>query len=160
MSRTSIIGRYGPCPVCGALNMAHRDTCYRCRKALPDSFWEAGGAKKPGDEEVPAAFHDARRCPRSSIAIPNVRLFCEGMTPQRVTIHNISACGLQFRAPALCRTGTLVCLELPMGGGRARLIEGFVRYAYPVFEEGRRVYTHGVEFNERNPLLHRLTGRL
>jgi len=105
------------------------------------------------------AFNTARRFPRKAVNIVNVLLSCDGITTQRVTVRDISPGGLQFHAPVSYRVGTLVSLQLPLGG-QNHLVEGMVRYVRPIFTEAGRVYTHGVEFVGRDPLLHRILNHL
>ncbi len=152
-------GKYGPCPTCGAMNMWHRQTCYRCHEPL------YGGAAKRQTARPPAAKASGRgplprrRVPRHDVIIPNVSVDGDVVIPHRVTVRDVSPFGLRMSTQVACRLGARVQLHLPLDG-KVYSVQGVVRHRCSVDPDTGHFYGYGVQFTEPNSALRQLVAKL
>jgi len=153
--------RYGECSACGALNMAHRDSCYRCRAPLTPTEPSPLPPGRPYAGRGPAAAGslNRRKWPRKRVTICNVQVDAEGVVPHRATVRDLSPAGLCLHTQLIIRPDTRVSVELPLEG-RVHVLNGTVRYVCLLRSEVGRSYLCGVQFDGVSPLLHRLVARL
>ena len=115
--------RYGPCPSCSAINMAHRQTCYRCRSPLNGSEKPAPPVRRPPKPPPCEEKKNARRTIREEIRFPDVLIEGEVPLRHRVTVIDVSAVGLKIRSSSPIRLGAHVRIALPVEG-RSYPLEG------------------------------------
>ena len=146
--------RYGPCPSCSAINMAHRSTCYRCRAPL-------NGAAKPaatrGSErsKVDVKSKNLRKLDRQEKLIPNVLIEGEVPLRHRVTVMDLSPIGLKIRSATPIRIGARVKLSIPIAG-KTYPIEGAIRYRASTTKEESTFYVYGVKLDAPSPALRQI----
>lgn len=151
--------RYGPCSFCGALNMAHRLNCYRCRRPLQMRLAASEAGTRTGPPLTFMPRGNARRYPRQEVYLDNVEVEGDWIIRHRVLVRNIGIGGLQFRTLYQCPIGKMIRIYLPLGG-QTFTLEGMVRYRRLVVEKNGAMQAHGVEFQAISPHLHRLLNRL
>src|SRR5438270_10004317 len=82
--------RYNTCPSCKALNMAYRNSCYKCAKPITPTVM----AVAPVAKEV--VLEERRRSKRFDIYAPGWVIDAAGDKKFAIAVRNISALGLGF----------------------------------------------------------------
>ncbi len=154
-------GKYGPCPTCGAMNMSHRQSCYRCNNPLhTGSTSRTPTATRPVTRERERrATHPRRRVPRHEMVIPNVTVQGEVVVPHSATVRDVSPFGLRMSTTVASRLGARIRLDLPLEG-RVYSVQGVVRHRCPVDPATGHYYAYGVQFTEPSYVLRRILTKM
>ena len=107
-SSGTVIGmasKYSNCPECRALNLIHRNTCYRCGRGLivaPVLF---------GDSSQ-RVLEDRRMAPRFEVNETGAVIGLHGDLRHKIHIKNISIGGLMFESDSMYRPGKCITLRV------------------------------------------------
>lgn len=150
--------RYGRCPSCSAINMAHRKSCYRCRKPLPSAEEERPTKGGLPLSAVEPKINNGRREQRAPLLIRDVLIEGEVPLDHRVSVLDISMLGLKIRSATPMKIGAKIKLHLP-ADGRMHPVDGEIRYRVSAPTAEVPLYVYGVKLDRPYPAVRRLIGK-
>lgn len=130
--------RYNTCPSCKALNMAHRNTCYKCNKPITATVFTV----EPVAQTV--VLEERRKAKRFEVYGPGWVVDALGERKHAIIVRNISALGVGFDSDFSFNIGDNIAVTFAIDGEQYAA-SGLIRHCARLITSNEG-YGIGLEF--------------
>lgn len=151
-TNNKIAGRYAPCRRCSAINMSHREFCYRCRLPFTSPTEETLQPAEPKSKyyKSPSLAPNRRRLTRKRITITGVGVGGQVIFKHHGTALDITPLGICIRTAFPCKIGAKLDLLVPLEG-RIHRLSGVICHREEGEKDSIAIYTYGIQLDPPLP---------